>query len=175
MVSTPGGQAHQMMRMEISVVLRYDIRCRISSEEDIPISMQGLIIITNNSPSSPSAEVNSFPMVMVRKIGSSRAERSSSSYETSSSGLSEDSSTRSVFEAQELDDAAEPEVLQPGLDGYNEGYNSEEFFQHEMDHTRFAINHVKVNIIIEVEIAQLATEFLLPDSVGLRMPRAGSK
>ena len=129
---------------------------------------------------------------MVRKV-SAISVRDSDSSSSSSGSSSEGESTRSVFAARDdpVDNEPEvskpgdergggggelpvdPESLLPGREGYEAGYNSEEFFRYSMDHSRFAVNHIGVNRMTAIRISQIATEFSIPDSVGMRMPAVG--
>ncbi|KAI9169783.1 hypothetical protein LWI28_017607 [Acer negundo] len=132
---------------------------------------------------------------MVRNVTASRVDDFFSSSE-SLEGSSERSSTRSVFEARGSLEGDEPEIMQPGVSGGEEGrvsdqvdsevlllgregheasYNSKEYFRYDMDHMRFIINHVGGNKLNVTRISQIAKEFSISDTVGMRMPLEGEK
>ena len=96
------------------------------------------------------------------------------------------SSTRSAFGDADMQDAGSPEVQQihegaqesgagPRTIELREGYNSEELVRGEIDHSRFAINHLRENKVDARKLSRLATEFSIPRTVGMRVPRDGEK
>ncbi|KAI9169011.1 hypothetical protein LWI28_005474 [Acer negundo] len=76
-------------------------------------------------------------------------------------------------EVNQLDREVDPEALLPGREGFEVGYNSEEYFRKEMEHTLFAINQVRGNKLNATRVGQIAEEFLIPDLVDVRMLVAG--
>ncbi|KAI9162123.1 hypothetical protein LWI28_024075 [Acer negundo] len=123
---------------------------------------------------------------MVRKAGTSSLVRSlsskSRSLEYTSGRYSAGSRTGSVF-----GEGDKPDVGSPGVEKVHqnalgavarpvpgecwEGYNSEDFIRDEIDHTRFTINDVRENKMDEAKLVRIATEFSIPRSVGIRIPR----
>ena len=127
---------------------------------------------------------------MVRKVGvsSSRGVSSSESdsSESTSGRVSAGSSTRSAFGDTDHSDAGSPEVQQlarntqagssrSGIVGCIAGYDSEESVRDKIHHTRFSINHMEENRIDMAKLHKLATEFSIPRTVGLRIPKEGER
>ncbi|KAI9185940.1 hypothetical protein LWI28_012179 [Acer negundo] len=125
---------------------------------------------------------------MVRKVGTSSSIGSSSSKygskELTSSRYSTGSSTMSAFGDEDVPKTSSPGFEQvrqdilglaagPGSGECWEGYNSEDFFRGKIDHSRFTINDVRENKINKAKLVKIATEFLIPKSVGIRIPREG--
>ncbi|KAI9194240.1 hypothetical protein LWI28_004357 [Acer negundo] len=60
-------------------------------------------------------------------------------------------------------------------DNYRDGYNSEEFIRNEIYHMRFAINHVREKKVDKAKLRRITTDFLITESVELRIPKDGGQ